>query len=179
MACSNPPPVDVAALVHAGEALSGATPLVCFERLRSGLASLPPQADAAWRVQGLWREAGAWGRQPALRLRITATLPMTCQRCLQAVAVPLAVDRHFVFAPDEAAAARWDAELDEDVLVLEHPVDLAALIEDELIMATPQIPRHERCARPPSLATRSDGFDAAAPAHPFAALAGYRRRGWD
>lgn len=172
-----PPPLDVVALADAQETRSGTTPLARFERLRPGLAGVPPQAEVAWQVRGAWRQAGAWGLQPALHVRITAALPMTCQRCLDTVAVPVAVDRHFVFAPDEDTAARWDTELDEDVLALQQPFDLAALVEDELIMAAPQIPRHAACGHPPSLATQAGDLDAAAaPANPFAILAGYGRK---
>lgn len=169
--------LDVVALADAQQVLCGATPLDRFERLRPGLLAVPPQAEAVWRVQGLWRQAGDWGLQPALQLQITASLPMTCQRCLQAMAVPVDVDRHFVFAPDEATAAHWDAELDDDVLALQRPFDLAALIEDELIMAMPQLPRHASCESPlPPAAQDGDSDVSVAPDNPFAALAGLGRK---
>lgn len=180
MVSSDLPPLDVVALADAQETRSGTTPLPRFERLQAGLAAVPPQAEVAWQVRGAWRQAGAWGLQPALHVRVTATLPMTCQRCLEAVAIPVAVDRGFVFAPDEDTAARWDAELDEDVLALQQPFDLAALVEDELIMAAPQLPRHDTCEHPAALATQAGDLDAAAePANPFAILAGYGRRSRD
>lgn len=176
MPSSDPLQLDVLALADDQETRSGTTPLARFQRLSAGLASVPADADAHWSVAGLWRQAGTWGRQPTLHLRVTATLPMACQRCLDAVAVPVAVDRCFVFAPDEEAAVRWDAELNEDVLTLQHPFDLAELIEDELIMAVPPIPRHAQCEHLPPQAAQTDDFDASAPENPFSVLAGYGRK---
>ncbi|MCK9514824.1 MAG: DUF177 domain-containing protein [Ottowia sp.] len=177
MAFTNAPTLDLLGMAEAQESLSGAVPLRDLARLRTGLAALPPDAAADWQAEGLWRDAGAQGRQPALHLRIRATLPLICQRCLETVPVPVQVDRHFVFAPDEETAARWDAELEDDVLVLQRPFDLAALLEDELILALPAIPRHAHCDNPPPLATQTGDFDAAAaPENPFAVLAGYGRK---
>ena len=78
----------------------------------------------------------------------------------------------------EAEAARLDEESEDDVLELPPRLDLHALVEDELILALPLVPRHERL---PGAAARAGGTDAPeddAPApHPFAALAALRRRG--
>ena len=42
---------------------------------------------------------------------------------------------------DEAAAAELDADSDDDVLAVSRVFDLLALLEDELIMAQPLVPR--------------------------------------
>jgi len=49
------------------------------------------------------------------------------------------------FVKDEAAAAQLDADCDDDVLALSRQFDLMGLIEDELIMAQPIVPRHDEC----------------------------------
>jgi uncharacterized protein len=85
-------------------------------------------------------------------------------------------DRWFRFAADEAAAAALDDEAEEDVLVLSNEFDLATLIEDELLMALPLVPRHETCPVEVKLAVADADFEAASAEKPspFAALASLR-----
>ena len=65
------------------------------------------------------------------------------------MAVELAVDRVFRFARNDEEAAELDeVSEDEDVLALGRPLDLLSLVEDELIMALPIVPRHEACPQP-------------------------------
>jgi uncharacterized protein len=75
-------------------------------------------------------------------------VPLECQRCLDTVDTPLEIDRHFVFVANEEAAAALDEDEDEaDVLVLSRHFDLIELIEDELLLALPVVPRHDSCPR--------------------------------
>ena len=133
---------------------------------------------ATWSADGLWSQPTGSPPEVRLRLRAQAQAWMTCQRCLQPLAVPLAVDRTFRFARDEDEAARLDEEEDqEDVLAMTRALDLPALVEDELILALPIVPRHETCPQPlpwrAETSTPPPGIEAtsAAPAHPFAVLA--------
>lgn len=179
MSAFDPHALDVVAFADAAASLSGTLALQACERLRSSLRAGATDAAVAWQVRGGWQEAGALGRQPGLRLLVDAVLPMVCQRCLGALQVPVALDRHFVFAPDEQTAARWDQELDDDVLALARRFDLLALIEDELILALPLIPRHTDCPDRPEFTTKTPDFDAAEAKreNPFAVLADYKRKG--
>jgi len=91
------------------------------------------------------------GGQPELwlHLSLNTTVLRTCQRCLQPVALPMAVERDFLFAPTEAQAQAWDAERDDaDVLVLSPSFNLLELLEDELLLALPLVPRHDTCPQP-------------------------------
>ncbi|MDR0457802.1 MAG: YceD family protein, partial [Burkholderiaceae bacterium] len=85
----------------------------------------------------------------------------------------------FLFAPDEAQAARLDERAEDDVLASVGDFDLLDLIEDELLLALPLAPCHDRCPQP----VRNAGFDAgiADKPHPFAALAALKntKRGTD
>jgi uncharacterized protein len=80
----------------------------------------------------------------------SATVSLTCQRCTDIFDLALATD--FCFSPvknDQAAEnlpSYYDAiELDEN-----GEVNLLALVEDEIILAIPLIPRHkpEDCRSP-------------------------------
>ncbi|HRD84304.1 MAG TPA: DUF177 domain-containing protein [Rubrivivax sp.] len=94
--------------------------------------------------------------QPWLHLEAQACLEMQCQRCLGAVVVALSVDRDFRFVMGEDEAARQDEQSDEDVLPLARELDLQALVEDELILALPLVPRHDRCPSPLTSGTTPD-----------------------
>ena len=59
------------------------------------------------------------------------------------------------------------------MLALAPDFDLRALIEDELLMALPLVPRHDECPDAVQLSVQSADFDAAQEekTNPFAALA--------
>ena len=111
--------------------------------------------------------------------RAETALRLTCQRCLQAVRYAIDVERSFRFVADEATAATLDAESEEDLLVQTRSLDLPSLIEDELLLALPLVPRHEgRCPQPLNAPPDpvAAAIAAAPPAKPFAALAGLKIR---
>lgn len=109
-----------------------------------------------WKVSGRLSEPPGAVPQPWLHLEAQACLEMQCQRCLGAVVVALSVDRDFRFVMGEDEAARQDEQSDEDVLPLARELDLQALVEDELILALPLVPRHDRCPSPLTSGTTPD-----------------------
>lgn len=151
-------------------------------------ADLHPQAGpedvtaVRWRCRGEARARRAAAPEIWLHLSAEVVVPLECQRCLQPVAVPLAVDRWFRFVETEAIAAELDETSEDDVLVSSTAFDLQELIEDELLLALPVVPRHERCpdeaalhsALNPALGTAPQADDSESRPHPFAALAALR-----
>ena len=109
-----------------------------------------------------------------MHLFARAAITRECQRCLQPVALDLTVDRWFRFVADEATAAALDADSEDDVLVLSRHFDLAELIEDELLLALPLVPKHEPCPQAPTAIVDDADVDVAP--HPFAALAALKQR---
>jgi len=170
--------LDVAAFAQARETLEGRDPLHHYARLAHDLSVPLTDGTITWQAQGEYRSAADGGVRPALHLRVQADLPLTCQRCMTAVVTPLRIDRHLVFVTGEAVAAALDDGSEDDVLELTAALDLHALIEDELLMALPLVPRHERCPGEVKLSVQDQGFDAAGAekAQPFAALAALKSR---
>lgn len=171
----DPNRLELAAFARQGAALSGEWPQARFARLS---ASLVPVADGApairWVAQGeLQARAGATP-EVLLRLAIHTTVGLQCQRCLQPMLHGVEIERRFRFVRNEDEAARMDEEIDDDVLVLAKHLDLAELIEDELILSLPLVPRHEACPQP-LLVPEAPVGDAESAPHPFAALAVLRR----
>jgi uncharacterized protein len=178
-----PDRLDVEAFAKAGARLDETLPLESLPRLREGLA-VPVDASAdpvSWRAEGVWSRAPEDAQARArIQLRAHSRVWLTCQRCLQPLAVTLDVERTLCFVDGEDEAARLDEDReDEDVLALSRALDLRELLEDELIMALPLVPRHETCPQqlPWSAATDADGDDVGAQAHPFAALATLKAKG--
>lgn len=179
----DPRRADVAALATGHAHHAGSLGLSDLPRLRE---DEPPgfelqTSPIVWRIDAEARPVT--GGEPQLRLHLQAhgSVWRECQRCLQPVAIALVVDRPLRFVRGEDAAAALDADNDEeDVLDLKPRIDLVELIEDELLMALPIVPRHETCPQPLPVgsgdaAPADVDADDAAP-HPFAALAALKAR---
>jgi uncharacterized protein len=169
------PSLDVLAFCRAGDNLSGAWPLVQMQRLAASLDGAPAaDAVAAWSAKGLLRPVAGGQPEVWLHLQGAAAVTLQCQRCLRAMTEDLAVDRHFRFVRHEDEAARLDEEIEDDVMVLPTRLDLTELLEDELILALPIVPRHSGVC-PDPLPLRADkGLKEASAPHAFAALAALR-----
>lgn len=170
----DPRRLDVAAVAAAGAALGGRWPLSELARLADDAAG---QVDepVAWSARFEQRRESGAAPQVWLQLQAQARVARQCQRCLQPVLLALDVDRAFRFAASEDEAAALDAESEDDVLVLSRQFDLRELVEDELLLALPIVPKHEQCPVPLPAAQSERADEAAAPAHPFAALAALKR----
>jgi uncharacterized protein len=143
-----PRKLDIGAFIESGEPMTGAVPVAELPRLAEGLAKdvdLATLPAIDWSAQGRLVAQRVGGPQMWLDLTAKGHLAWECQRCLHAVTLPVAVERSIRFVKDEAAAAELDADCDDDVLALSRQFDLMELIEDELIMAQPIVPRHETC----------------------------------
>lgn len=178
----DPKHLDIRAFADRSGELTGELPLQAMRRLCDSAHPEAPPAEgevARWQADAAMRKVRGSPDQPWLNLHVEATVRLTCQRCLQAVTVPLQVDSEFRFVPDEATAAELDADSDEDLLVESRSLNLPSLIEDELLLALPLVPRHEG-ACPEPLRAPADPVAAAvevAPRDkPFAALAGFKLR---
>lgn len=128
--------------------MEGALPLTDLARLAQELAKDANVADlplVSWSATGRQVPQRVGGPQLWLDLKAEGEMAMECQRCLHAVSLPMSVDHSIRFVKDEAAAAELDADSDDDVLALSRQFDLMELIEDELIMALPIVPRHDQC----------------------------------
>ncbi len=169
----NPHRLDAMRMARQTASLQGRSPVAHFARLLEDLhAPVEAGAEVAWSANAELRTARSGAPEAWLHLEATTQVPLTCQRCLEAVQTGLAVDRWFRFVADEAAALAEDDDCEEDLLALEPRPDLLAVIEDELIMELPLVPMHEDCPDPPTaLAPAPDTPAGDERPHPFSALA--------
>ncbi|MBI1943631.1 MAG: DUF177 domain-containing protein [Betaproteobacteria bacterium] len=157
---SRQPVIDGLEFARTGSKLQGVWPVADFPRLRDAL-----HADAGslrYEIEGVPEEQG----RPTLRLRVDGALQLVCQRCLGALELPLRIDVSLQLAATQA-------EIDAEPLAAEGPERIVAgrempvhdLIEDELLLAIPIAPRHERCGGREAVAARATNS-------PFAGLRG-------
>lgn len=158
--------IDPRRAADTGAKAEGAVPLAELRRLAPLL--LDATGEAHYRI-GFSRDGSG---RAVVRGDVRTRLILRCQRCLGrmehevAASLSLAV----VAGLDEA-----DGLLEgyEPLLVTEGRIRLCDLIEDELLLALPQIPRHEggSCAEPTAVPVPEPG-----PEHPFAVLAHWREK---
>ena len=172
----NPSHLDVEVFAAEAAEIAGEWPVSRLHRLAESLAAAPTGEDGVtWSARGERRAARGGAFQTWLHIRAASRLALECQRCLKPVVVVIEVKRNFLFVQGEDLAAQLDAETDDDVLALPRALDLQALVEDELLLAMPLVPRHDVCPEP--LPVRIDDEAGDEVPHPFAALAALKRAG--
>jgi len=89
--------------------------------------------------------------KPCLRLHVDGTMAVTCQRCLEPLAVEIASDRNFVLVGSEQDLMDLSDEADEvESLVADSKLNVLTLAEDEILLQIPMAPMHAEgmCSRP-------------------------------
>jgi len=104
----------------------------------------------------------------ALAVEVSGQLRLTCQRCLGALEFPLAATSVLELADSQAEIDAADDERDR--VLASKSMDVAAIVEDEAILALPMVPLHASCETAVAHAGRKE-------ASPFAALAGLQESG--
>ena len=169
--------VDLPALCRHGQVVHGHWALARMARLAEGLCGPPGASDlVTWSARGSLQPVAGSEAQLWLDLHIRTRLLLQCQRCLQPMLQELALDRRLRFVRGEDEAARLDEDSEDDVLALPAQLDLSVLVEDELILALPLVPRHEQCSQPLPVVDRAADETGDEAPHPFAALEALRRR---
>lgn len=157
--------------------LQTTVPLAHMERLLR--ETLPTEQPVLVPIEARgWMQADAAGaEEPWLHLHSTASLRLTCQRCLQPVDVVMEVDRQFRFVATEELAEIEDEESEEDVLVISKTFSVQDLAEDEFLMDMPAIPMHAVCPQPVPMVAQDKDFDSGGEEkpHPFAVLQQFKK----
>lgn len=139
------------AFAQDGGALAETTLLQNMERLAQEAQGLEADSMVKWQAIGELRPRPGVEDDVWLHLTAEAVIPLTCQRCMGAVATPVDVNQWYRFVATEDIAMAEDDQSEEDLLVMEPQFDLLAVLEDELLMALPLVPMHETCPVAPKL----------------------------
>lgn len=137
------------------------------EVLRSEAPAGVPERDTTftWQAEGATRpelqDDGTEGRQPYLRLAIHGSAWLECQRCLAPYEQAFDVEANYRIVATEEEADEFPLDDDEvEVIVGSRHFDLIDLIEEELLLSLPLVPKHDVCPEVhESLASGADGAD--------------------
>ena len=116
---------------------------------RHGVVSmerLPRLAQLQGSTEGLeyhLRGGRASNGKPCLRLSVKGSVKLLCQRCLEPVQFPIAVDAELQLAENLREISEADDEIDR--VLASRNMDVASLVEDEVILELPMAVRHEQC----------------------------------
>lgn len=173
-----PEKLDLAAFAHDDASLEGEWAAASLQRLAdSGAPEAPASGWPAlrWHLHGEVRQPKGAAAQTWLHVTAGTQVALTCQRCLKPVQETVAIDRWIRFVDTEAEAAALDVDSDDDVLALPRHLDARELIEDELLLALPLVPRHEVCPEPLAHVDDAEEPEVQERPNPFAALAALKK----
>lgn len=157
------PLLDAESLATAGKVVEREFRIAEFARLADRLAR--PEGTATVRLALSRIEGVAAGE-----LDLRTTVLLTCQRCLAPLRRVLESASRLAFVASDQVPVPAEYEA---VTCDPHRLDLAALVEDELLLALPLIARHapgEACALPDAAAAQAVEDGPAATRRPFAGL---------
>ena len=173
----SPTRLDVRAFAKTGGHLEGELPLSQLKRLVKDAELTDMVAPPVrWEVSGELQTSAGGTDEVWLHMQAETQMPMVCQRCLTLASIDVHVDRSFRFVADEATAELEDDDAEEDVLALSKDFDLTELMEDELLMEVPLVPRHDVCPVPVKMQVGDAAVEQAVAEkqNPFAMLQGLK-----
>jgi uncharacterized protein len=154
--------IDGLEFCGAGSELRGRLPLAGLERLQDCLSG------EAGEITFLLKGGHDGRKRPVLRLEVEGRLELQCQRCLGPLQYPLRIASTLLLL---RAGAAPPVEADEpeapDCIEAGEDVDVAALIEEEILLSLPLSPRHAEGA----CSAGGHGSRAGGAASPFDRLA--------
>jgi len=164
--------LSIAAFALEAAPLQGQSPLALLPRLADEAVQAVADRTVHFQALGSMRSDPAGTVVPWLQLKGQVEIDLVCQRCLEPVTTQVQFDRDFRFVESEEAALAQDEDSEEDLLVSSPQFDLLELVEDELLMALPVSPKHEKCPGDLKLSAADADFEATTERpNPFAKLA--------
>lgn len=148
---------DLWALAKQSDSVCGVVPITRMTRLVQDLPKQPliqSVADTAGSGAGVvwfeFRGSNQAGRRPHVWLKVQAVVMLICQRCMVQMAYAVDETVEFELFADEAKANAAQVEDEADPLapeplVANGPVSVLAIVEDQLILAIPYVPKHDSC----------------------------------
>ena len=135
--------IDSLAFAREAGSLHGELPIAGLTRVLDFLAD--SAGCLAYRLEG---RIGKRNRSQLL-LQVDGVLSLCCPRCLEGVDYTIAIRSLLEFVDNEDALTQDEIEDDSrDYLVEQKELDVAVLIEDEIILSLPSMLCHESCVMP-------------------------------
>ncbi len=132
------PNVNPLRMVERGETLSGTLDVRTLGLVDDALVPGEDAVDVDWTIAGTRNDDG----RAALSIKLSGALPLTCQRCLEPFAWPLAQETRVLVARDDADMKALDDATDDEVILGSKEIGAYVLVEDELLLSMPFAPVH-------------------------------------
>ncbi|MCX8086918.1 MAG: DUF177 domain-containing protein [Rhodocyclaceae bacterium] len=159
--------IDSLGFAAEGGRLAGGLPLANLARLSDVLVR--PEGWLECELAGERITDASGQSKSLLHLKVTGRLKLLCQRCLSEVAFDCRIDSRLLLIPEGIEWPADEMETDEyDALPASRELSVLTLVEDEVLLALPIVPRHADCRLP-------GGWEWKEATSPFAALAQLHR----
>jgi len=149
---ADPHDLDLFEFARSGRQAAGLVRVSQLPRMLNEVPAEAPERESAftWQAEGATQpelqDDGTEGPQPYLRLAIHGSAWLECQRCLTPYLQAFNVDATYRIVSTEAEAQEFPLDEDEvDVIVGSTHFDLIDLIEEELLLNLPLVPKHDVC----------------------------------
>ena len=149
---ADPHDLDLFEFARSGRQAAGLVRVSQLPRMLNEVPAEAPERESAftWQAEGATQpelqDDGTEGPQPYLRLAIHGSAWLECQRCLTPYLQAFNVDATYRIVNTEAEAEEFPLDEDEvDVIVGSAHFDLIDLIEEELLLSLPLVPKHDVC----------------------------------
>lgn len=127
-----------------------------------------------------WKAVGTAGRRelPGADLTIDAQITTRCVRCGEPVTLEIEKTVSFLFVKSEAEADAMPIEEDGDdeIVVGSRKFDVAAWVEEELILSLPLFAQHDDCEPDEERMQTEETPETMQRTNPFACLAALKKR---
>ena len=133
-----PERVDPERLAAQEASCNGSLQLDQFERL------VPLLLNANGTVDFRFRFSRDTRHRPLIEGRVETELSLLCQRCLEPYQLVVDADMTLVVVQGFDEAENLSAEFDP-LMLEEERLNLYQLVEDELLLSIPAVPRHDNC----------------------------------
>ncbi|MGN6669430.1 MAG: DUF177 domain-containing protein [Trinickia sp.] len=148
----DPHAFDIFEFARSGRQAAGAVRVSQLPRMLNEVPADAPDRDTlfSWRAEGSTQpelqDDGTEAAQPYLRLALHGMAWLECQRCLTPYEEAFDVETTFRLVATEEEAEAFPLDEDElDVIVGSRQFDLVDLIEEELLLSLPLVPKHDVC----------------------------------
>lgn len=162
-----PHEIDAMDLADRNANIQGDLEISCFDRLADVLA------DNTGTV-AVTLTFGKKGRLATIEGHVSAVLAVKCQRCLDTIEWPIDNDIQLGIVSSAEQVKNLPRGVEPLLLPEDGKIQLKALVEDELLLGLPDIPKHQVDCLPPLVSVRPDvvsNDSAAKKTNPFSVLA--------
>ncbi|MEY2679997.1 MAG: hypothetical protein RL661_228 [Pseudomonadota bacterium] len=153
-----PDVIDPLSLAQKRRHLKGEIPLSQLDRVAEALL----EAQGAAKVELRFSKSG---RQAVVTGLVEADLILQCQCCLGAMSWPVRSEANLGIVTSVDEALQLPESMEPLLVEADSEILLADVVQDELLLSIPAVPRHPNCQLPDSFEAKSDK------PHPFAGLA--------